>query len=356
MTGPLQGDQRMLRIAGALADTGHTVHIVHRKKSKFGYIGQPGGEKYSFTGTALHVPFRSGMLFYVFYNLGLFCRILFKPCDMLYAVDSDTLPAMIMLRILRFKPLVYDAHEFFSEVPELSGRPIKKYIWNCVTKSGVKLASVCITVGPALAQILEKKYGRPFHVLRNVPELRPSEHDPTFANPVILYQGALNKGRMLEMLIDTIKEMPDFHCIIAGTGDLDAGLRERAAGCDRIRFTGHLAPDELRKLTPRCFAGYNLLDAGESLSYRYSLSNKYFDYMHAGIPSISSALPEYTELNDKWSCGICIPNDMPSLQGILLHWKNNPELYVRLKENTKFAANANHWALEKEKLKELFPV
>lgn len=354
MTGPLHGDQRMIRIADALSEPGHRVHIIHRRRSKFGYPGEIDIGGHAFTVSSIHVPFSSGLLFYVSFNLMLFFRLIFRKCDLLYAVDSDTLPAMTGVRLIRTVPLAYDAHEFFPEVPELSGRPMKKMIWDLVTRAGINLSAVRITVGTALARILEIRYGKPFQVIRNVPELTPVASEPIFTDPVILYQGALNKGRMLELLIEAIKKMPGFFCIIAGEGDLSTELRKQASGCDRIRFTGHLSPDELRKLSPRCFAGYNLLDAGDSISYRYSLSNKYFDYMHAGIPSISSALPEYMELNEKYGCGICIPDDLPSLTGILNQWKNDPVLYARLKENAKFAASCNHWNAEKEKLKSLF--
>lgn len=42
--------------------------------------------------------------------------------------------------------------------------------------------------------------------------------------------------------------------------------------------------------------GINLL-TDEGLSYRYSLANKFFDYVHAGIPQICIAFPEYKKLN-----------------------------------------------------------
>jgi hypothetical protein len=72
-----------------------------------------------------------------------------------------------------------------------------------------------------------------------------------------------------------------------------------------VAFKGLLSPNELKRISAQCFVGYNLLNA-QSLSYYYSLSNKYFDYVQAGIPSISSHLPEYELLNSEYGCGVCI--------------------------------------------------
>jgi glycosyltransferase involved in cell wall biosynthesis len=51
--------------------------------------------------------------------------------------------------------------------------------------------------------------------------------------------------------------------------------------------------------------GLNLLEA-RSLSYYYSLSNKFFDYIHAGVPSLSMNFPEYRTIIAEHPVGICL--------------------------------------------------
>ena len=72
--------------------------------------------------------------------------------------------------------------------------------------------------------------------------------------------------------------------------------------------------------------------------------------MHAGLPSISSNLPEYLSLNKEWNCGISIDNKAEELRTVLRNWLSNPSEYMKLKENAMFASRQNHWDEEKKKL------
>src|SRR5690606_23972933 len=143
--------------------------------------------------------------------------------------------------------------------------------------------------------------------------------------PILLYQGALNKGRCLEILIDSAALLPEYDIIIIGEGDLSESLRKRAEPYHNIEFMGLQTPENIRKITGKCYLGFNLLDAGESLSYFYSLSNKYFDYMQAGVPSVSSELPEYISLNEKYKIGVCIPNTLESWLNLVNATKTSSE-------------------------------
>ena len=45
-----------------------------------------------------------------------------------------------------------------------------------------------------------------------------------------------------------------------------------------------------------------------SLSYYYSLANKFFEYLMAGLPVIASDFPEMSKLIKSWDCGfVCEP-------------------------------------------------
>jgi glycosyltransferase involved in cell wall biosynthesis len=351
ITGNIISDQRIIRIANTLTEEGFMVTVYYRHFFKFKAVES--NARFPFETKAINSMFKTGILFYLWYNILLFARLLFVKTDYLYAVDSDTLPSFTLLSLLKGRPLLFDSHEYFSEVPELLHSPMKKKIWDLVTRLGVKRSSACITVGPELAGVLEKKYGKPFTSIRNVPVYKQVRDVEKPARPVILYQGALNAGRELEMLIDTMKLTPEFDCILAGEGDLSKALRERAEGYANISFAGLLSPQALADLTLKCFAGYNLL-VPESLSYYYSLSNKYFDYMHAGVPSISSRLPEYLALNSTYGCGVCISNISEELALTLRTWLDDQSHYRKLKENAIIAAGKMNWENERQLLINLF--
>lgn len=357
ISGHIYTDQRMKRIAGSLSANGANVCLYYREHFK--YIPVTTKDTLPFTTRAMRIWANSGIFFYFLLNWHLFRKLLFQSVDVFYAVDADTLPAMTLLSLIRRKKLVYDAHEYFCEVPELKQSKLKKTIWHWVTKVGVNRAWRCITVGETLALELEKRYGKIFLVVRNTPVLQtiaPTTELPFEwpTRPVIIYQGALNAGRELELLIEAMKDLPECHCILVGEGDLSKALRTQAAGMKNVLFAGLLSPETLRNLTPKCFAGYNLLDAQGSLSYYFSLSNKYFDYIHAGIPSISSELPEYINLNSQYKCGVCLPNEKSILIDLIKNWLSHPELYQKFRENTNIARLDCQWKTDEAVLLDLF--
>ncbi len=358
ISGHIHTDQRMKRIAGSLSKNGANVTLYYREHFKYKPVKT--ADLLPFTTIGMRILINNGILFYVLLNWQLFWRLLFKKTDIYYAVDADTLPAFTLLSILRGKPMIYDAHEYFCEVPELQNSGLKKKIWDHVTRIGVRQAWKCLTVGQMLSLELEKRYHKPFVVVRNTTKIDEAESDDQTLTlslpnkPVILYQGALNKGRELELLISCMPELPEFHCLLAGEGDLSESLREQAKSMNNVQFAGLVSPQTLKTLTPKCFAGYNLLDAEGSLSYYFSLSNKYFDYIHAGIPSISSHLPEYEALNASNECGICINNTKEDIIKTLKNWLAEPAVYQKFRENTNIARKVCQWETDEAALLALF--
>lgn len=353
ITGHFATDQRMQRITAVALAKGYRPIVYYRNYLKYG-SKKPEMPTLDIKTIGMNFSFNSGIVFYLSFNLKLFLKLLFKPADKYYAVDSDTLPAFTILSYLKGVPLIYDAHEYFCEVPELRGQNFKKKIWDHVTRMGVRRSVNRITVGKRLADELSKRYSKHFLCLRNVPSNPVAYPENNYSRPTIVYQGALNKGRELELLIEAMKTLSEMDCLIAGEGDLSESLRNKASGLPNVKFLGLLSPNELKRMTPGCFAGFNLLNDEGSLSYHFSLSNKYFDYIHAGVPSVSSFLPEYEELNSTDNCGICIENTAESLVKTMRNWMNHPEDYQKLKENTIIAKERYNWETEKMVLDEVF--
>ncbi|MEM9546431.1 MAG: glycosyltransferase [Bacteroidota bacterium] len=306
VTNDLNQDQRMHRICTTLGEAGFEVTLLGRKKSNSLPLLD-----HSFHQHRLNCIFSCGFLFYVEYNIRLLLYALNHKSDSIYAVDLDTLlGAGIASKLLRIK-LIHDAHEYFIEVPELEGERLKKAIWNWIGRRFIPKANLCITVNSELAEILSKKYGNDFEVIRSVPLLLKNQKTTASSTdqPVILYQGVLNKGRGLEEAIQAVKAMEKNVLLkIAGEGDLSATLRVLVGQLqveDRVQFLGWLSPEELRKETSKADVGLNLLSAS-SLNYKYSLANKFFDYMHSEVPSINMDFPVYRRICSEYEVGLCI--------------------------------------------------
>ncbi|MFN3938981.1 MAG: glycosyltransferase, partial [Chitinophagales bacterium] len=252
----------------------------------------------------------SGKLFFIEYNLRLFFWLLFRNFDIYCAIDLDTILPIYINTIVKRKPCVYDAHEYYTELPEIVDRPAIQKFWKFVARCTLPHIRYNYTVSNAIAGELSEKYKQPYGVIRNVPALNSNTATSGIKQKIILYQGAFNKGRGLEELIDAM-EFVDAQLILAGTGDLSAQIRHKAESKDyrhKIEFAGVLTPEKLKQLTSDALIGINLI-APLGLSYFYSLSNKFFDYIHAGIPQICMNYPEYAEINKTFSIAVLI-NDL----------------------------------------------
>jgi glycosyltransferase involved in cell wall biosynthesis len=304
----------------------------------------------------LKCHFNKGKLFYLEFQIRLFFYLIFKKFDIIGSIDSDTILPCTFVKILRSKKLVFDAHEYFTEVPELSNRPFTKGIWGIIENACIPLADAAYTVGPGLANIFTASYGIPFECIRNLPNKTVEFESKQENTPLrILYQGALNEGRCLSHLINAVKDFP-VKLILAGEGDLSNTLRELVKQNrqeNQVEFLGFVKPNELKNLTKTCDIGFNVLEP-MGLSYQYSLANKFFDYIHAGIPQICSNFIEYQHLNDTYSVAILSAFDIESIKKSLHLLIESSQLRGELINNCKLATKDLNWALEKEKLNPIY--
>ena len=337
VTNDLSYDRRMHRICNTLSEAGAHVTLVGRRLKSSEPL-----EQYSFNTKRLNCLFTKGKFFYLEYNLRLLIYLLFAQYTIVCAIDLDTLLPATIASKLRNKLLGYDAHEYFTEVPEVVNRRAIKAIWSWIAQKCIPSTHFRYTVGTKLAQELQKQYGRPFEVIRNLPQLTQLEEGNS-ASPFILYQGALNEGRGLETLIKVAPKLP-VPVKIAGEGDLSQELRQLAqkVGAQKqVEFLGFVKPENLSQLTARAFIGYNLLE-NKGKSYYFSLANKYFDYSMAAVPCLVSPFPEYLLLQEKYGHSIvCNLNEKDILEAVN-KLNNNRAHYNLLKDNCiKFRADLN---------------
>ncbi len=365
VTNDLYQDQRMHRICTSLQHAGHEVELVgrtnhrraHREREPIAKEAAPPPRAYR--QTRLSCLFFKGKMFYLEYNIRLLWRLMFHPFDAVCAVDTDTLLACYIAAVLKRKPCVLDAHEYFSEVPELAHRPIAKTIWEMVAALIIPRLRFCYTVGETLAEALTARYGVSFEVIRNLPirntQAAPLPHP---GSPFkVLYQGMLNAGRGISQMLEAMEKLEDVQLWIAGDGDLAGALREQAQPliqAGKVLFFGFVHPDQLTQLTLQADVGINLLE-DKGLSYRYSLANKTFDYIQAGIPSIQMDFPEYQRLNDRYGVFACIPDLQPdTIAKAIRSLQQNADLYQSLRSRCLKAAEELHWATEEPKLLSLY--
>lgn len=348
VTNDLTYDQRMHRICSSLVKTGYEIELVGRLRNNSISLTEK-----SFRQKRLNMFFQKGKLFYFEYNLRLFFYLLFKRQDAICAIDFDTLIPCSFVSSIRNKILIFDAHEYFTEVPEVVNRKLVKKIWNYIGKKFIPKAKLAYTVGPILAEILSGKFNNDFKVIKNVPIISKQKNAYLSSpeTPIILYQGALNEARGLEFAINAMHQV-SAELWLVGEGDLSSQLRKLVNDENldyKVKFLGFCKPEELNTITEKAYIGLNLLE-NRGLNYFYSLANKFFDYMHSGIPSVCADFPEYKKINDEFNCAILCNADESKIADALNELISNVELYKSLQQNCRIAASVFNWESEEKQL------
>ena len=304
VTNDLITDQRVRRTCDCLDELGYEIILIGTDQN------QQTNFSAKYATVLLKTFFNRGFLFYAEYNIRLLFQLLAKKKDYLYANDLDTLPANFIAGTIGKIPLIYDSHEYFTEVPELINRRKTRGFWLLIEQLIFPRLNYVITVNQALANIYSKKYQVPVTVVKNVPK-RLNNHQLKKLNKkdnikkTIIYQGSLNMDRGLELLIDAMAFLTEFNLIIAGDGYLKKKLQKRShdLGLDsKISFLGKVSPDKLPAYTQMAHVGVSL-EEKSGLSYTYSLPNKVFDYINCGIPILVSDLPLLKEIVHKYDLG-----------------------------------------------------
>ncbi|MBC6995357.1 glycosyltransferase family 4 protein [Neolewinella lacunae] len=347
VTNDLSHEQRMDRVCTSLVKAGHEVTLVGRLR-----VGSRELPEKPYRQYRISCRYNHGKRFYAAYNYQLWRTLRHWDFDALCAVDLDTLPAGVALTNGRRK-LIFDAHEWFSETPEVVGRPLVRGVWRGLGKALVPRTDLRYTVAPVLAEKLGAEYGVPFGTVRNLPLRSHREPAPVPAQKIILYQGMLNPGRGLEVAIAAMQWLPDCELWLVGKGPEEGALRrcqERLEEPGKVRFLGFRPPEELPDLTRKAWLGLNLLDA-VSPSYYYSLANKALDYVQAGLPSVQMDFPEYRALQNQHHCYLLLDQlDARALAQRIATLANDPAAYEQLRANCLRAAEVLCWEREEEVL------
>ena len=79
------------------------------------------------------------------------------------------LPAVFLASRIKRLPVVYDSHEYFTELPELVGRKWVKKIWESIEAIILPHIKYAYTVSASIAAEYKQKYGINMEVIRNLP-------------------------------------------------------------------------------------------------------------------------------------------------------------------------------------------
>jgi len=293
-------DQRVRKTCATLQRSGWEPVLIGRKMNRADAVSidRP------YRTERLWLQFRTGPLFYLSLQLGLRRALarLHKEDGVkaVWANDLDTLgPAVEASRRYGWA-VAYDSHEWFTEAEGLKGQPLKKAVWRSWERRCFRGITRMLTVNDAIAEAYAS-LGPMVEVVPNVPErLDPAQPMPRAelgwpeGATMLLMQGAfMDRDRGALDAVRAMVHLPELHLALIGAGPehAEAGpLAERIGVAHRVHVHERMPYDQLRRCTAAADVGLSL-DRPTVDNFRFSLPNKLFDFLHAGLPVVCSDLP-----------------------------------------------------------------
>jgi glycosyltransferase involved in cell wall biosynthesis len=347
----LYTDQRIIKIATTLQQHVGDVTVICRRTTNSFPVEFP--FKVKRIKTLLH----KGILFYVEFNLRLLLQLFVTKGRIFVANDMDTLLPNYIATNCKRALLAFDSHEIMSQVPEVVNRKNRQKIWQWLEKKLIPHTTIRYTVCNSLANYYKQTIGVDFHVVRNVPYRIKNELPKNSVKKIILYQGSINMGRGLELMLETMKYTDNTTLVIAGDGYLLPNIKNLARLYKvngKVVFTGRLTPDELRKVTVTASLGLSI-EENMGLNYYYALPNKLFDYIQARIPVLVSDLPEMAAIVRDYNIGeVVVSRNAEAIAQQITGMLNDSVLQIQWSKNLEKAAAELTWENDSTVLVEMF--
>ncbi|MFN0049918.1 MAG: glycosyltransferase [Cytophagales bacterium] len=379
VTSDLVTDQRVHKVALSLHNQGFKVTLFGRKLAQSKSLEQ---RVYKTKRTKL--LFEKGFLFYANYNFRLFFYLLTHKADIFLANDLDTLPANFWASKISKTKLIFDSHEYFTGVPELLNRNRVRNIWKGLERYILPRIKTIYTVNDSIAAIYRKEYNKEIHVVRNMPfavqpqykedqddfGIIPASHSETAVvlnliyetlktekRKIIIYQGAINKDRGIEEMIEAMQWVENAVFLLIGTGDLYKKIKnqvKKLAYNDKIVMPGSIPMQYLSAFTQLADLGISL-EKPTNINYQFASPNKVVDYIHSNVPVLATRLVEIEKIVSNYQVGDFIESHHPTHIVLKINSLLNNETQMnRWKNNCKTAAKVLTWENEEKVLLELF--
>lgn len=276
--------------------------------------------------------------------------------------DLNTILAAHYARKIHRAPFIYDSHELWPHRNRPDARKRKTFLVEQGDRLWARRADAVITVNESIAHHIEKRYGvREVTVLRNTPSIAVRHVDGAtgvldgVARPLLMYVGGIQTHRGIEELIDAMTMIPNGTLVAMGPGNdkyrATLAARAEAIGVtDRVLFTGIIPHDRLVATIAQGDLGFALIK-NYCLSYYLSLPNKFFEYLHAGLPVIASNFPEMRALVERYEVGATTdPANAEEIARVTNDLLARPDDLARFRENARKAAEDVNWEHEREQL------
>jgi len=305
---------------------------------------------------------------YAEYLLRTCIKAISKRADVYHAYDLHcVIPAYIAAKVNKAK-VIYYSRELYTETSGMN--KTAKAVWKFVERILVTRVDRIVATNQFRAQIMKDEYGAPGlpTVIVNCPpseEIYPTKKLPEYLEEkgvrdkkIVLYQGALLRGRRLEALVKSAKYLSSNVVIVfMGYGEFRDELVAitRNEGVEaKVFFHDAVPVDDLFSYTASADLGVVIYENTGRNNY-YCAPNKLFEYIMAEIPIVGCDFPQVAMIVNKYQIGELFDSkNVESIANAINHILEDKEGYNRMKRNTQLARNTYNWENQKKKLLQLY--
>ena len=363
----------------ALAGRGHSVDLIVRPdthtpaRDPFTYYGLSPDPALVVERAPVAGPATARRFGYIAFAIG---RSIGKTrADVL--VTRDLGVASVLLRLPRSSrpPLVYESHGYAPDV----AAALPGLVATASTPSPQKLrrlgsrearvwqqADGYVTITAALLGELEGRFGsrpRTAVIPDGVRIARPEDATPKSTaggTGVVAYAGHLYVWKGVDVLLEALTRLPEARGLIIGGHPAEPDLARTKATAtrlgiaERVTFTGLVEPARVPELLTQADV-LVLPNPASAISTRYTSPLKLFEYMAAGRPIVSSALPSIQEvLRDDVNALLVAPGDAVALASAVDRLLKDRGLAARLARAALDEVPNYSWQRRAERLETLF--
>ena len=306
------------------------------------------------------------VLSYAEYAVKASARALSSRADLYEAHDLPTLLPAILAAKLRGKPVVYHAHELWSEkhakVPFAA-------VWRLLDRMLVPRCDEVVTPDEHRSRIYRDEFrarSTPMTV-RNCPPYRPPIESTVLrdelasrgirCSTIVLYQGLIDSMRCIEEITAATHHFDDGVVLVAIGSGFGAWSDPAAAlaGHPRIVVLPRVRYEDLPPYTASADAGI-VLYRNDCRNNYLCAPNKVFEYMMMGLPVIAASTPGMLELVQGEEVGLCVnPEDPQEIAAAVNRLAADVALRARMKANAlRLSRSRYNWENESRPLFERY--
>ena len=246
-------------------------------------------------------------------TIKMFFYVIASRPAIIHCHDTIVLPLSVVAKFFTRSKLIYDAHELESNRNGLSPLLGKLTLW--VEKILWSKVDRLIVVSPSINSWYQTNIGIKYsEVILNSPVLEvKSEMNyrdylrEKFSIPknekIFIYVGILSEGRGIELIVDAFKQLEGKgNVVFLGYGIMENELRQFANDFKSIHCHPAVKHEEVVAIAQSADVGLCFIE-NVSLSDKFCLPNKLFEYCFSGLPVLSSNLPEIDRLVREFGVG-----------------------------------------------------